>query len=145
MNLNSMVCFCSTLFVSIGFDWVGWRNDSLGTAGKPVEMVFEFETVRNFSSIIFHTNNMFSKDVAVSGQIIFLSFFFSSIFFYEGIFASFFFDGILLLFTPQSVRAMKTSLKAMKTMFCNKRVSCSLEDSLHFHSSAIFSLYKNDL
>lgn len=45
-------------------------------AGKPVEMVFEFESVRNFSSIVLHTNNMFSKDVAVSGlnEFIFHSF-----------------------------------------------------------------------
>ena len=35
-------------------------------AGKPVEMTFEFDSVRNFSSIVLHTNNMFSKDVAVS-------------------------------------------------------------------------------
>lgn len=37
----------------------------MGMAGKPVEMVFEFDSVRNFSSIILHTNNMFSKDVQV--------------------------------------------------------------------------------
>lgn len=49
-----------------GYEWVGWRNDSMGMAGKPVEMTFEFDSVRNFSSIILHTNNMFSKDVAVS-------------------------------------------------------------------------------
>ncbi|XP_055636349.1 discoidin domain-containing receptor 2 isoform X1 [Toxorhynchites rutilus septentrionalis] len=48
-----------------GYDWVGWRNDSLGFAGKPVEMVFEFDTVRNFSAMVLHTNNMFSKDVQV--------------------------------------------------------------------------------
>lgn len=48
-----------------GYEWVGWRNDSMGMAGKPVEMVFEFDSVRNFSSIILHTNNMFSKDVQV--------------------------------------------------------------------------------
>lgn len=50
----------------LGYDWVGWRNDSLGWAGKPVEMVFEFDTVRNFSAMVLHTNNMFSKDVQVS-------------------------------------------------------------------------------
>ncbi|EDS35366.1 discoidin domain receptor [Culex quinquefasciatus] len=26
-------------------------------------MVFEFDTVRNFSAMVLHTNNMFSKDV----------------------------------------------------------------------------------
>lgn len=50
----------------LGYDWVGWRNDSLGWAGKPVEMVFEFDTVRNFSAMVLHTNNMYSKDVQVS-------------------------------------------------------------------------------
>lgn len=48
----------------LGYEWVGWRNDSL--AGHPVEMVFEFDSKRNFSSIIIHTNNMFSRDVQVS-------------------------------------------------------------------------------
>ncbi|XP_037031217.1 discoidin domain-containing receptor 2 isoform X2 [Bradysia coprophila] len=48
-----------------GYEWVGWRNDTMGMAGKPVEMVFEFDSVRNFSAMILHTNNMFSKDVQV--------------------------------------------------------------------------------
>lgn len=48
-----------------GYEWVGWRNDTLGMAGKPVEMTFEFDQVRNFSAVILHTNNMFSKDVQV--------------------------------------------------------------------------------
>ncbi|GAB0092673.1 AGAP008742-PA [Sergentomyia squamirostris] len=48
------------------YEWVGWRNDTFGGgAGKPVEMVFEFDTVRNFTSMLLHTNNMFSKDVQV--------------------------------------------------------------------------------
>ncbi|ALC38378.1 Ddr [Drosophila busckii] len=46
-----------------GYEWVGWRNDTL--YGRPVELTFEFETVRNFSAVIIHTNNMFSKDVQV--------------------------------------------------------------------------------
>ncbi|KAH8404796.1 hypothetical protein KR222_003859, partial [Zaprionus bogoriensis] len=46
-----------------GYEWVGWRNDTL--SGRPVEITFEFETVRNFSAVIIHTNNMFSKDVQV--------------------------------------------------------------------------------
>ncbi|XP_055385596.1 discoidin domain-containing receptor 2-like isoform X2 [Condylostylus longicornis] len=48
-----------------GYEWVGWRNDTPSLAGKPVEITFEFDTVRNFSAIILHTNNMFSKDVQV--------------------------------------------------------------------------------
>lgn len=49
-----------------GYEWVGWRNDTYGTDGKPVEMIFEFDSVRNFSAIVLHTNNMFTKDVQVS-------------------------------------------------------------------------------
>lgn len=49
-----------------GYEWVGWRNDTYGTDGRPVEMIFEFDSVRNFSAIVLHTNNMFSKDVQVS-------------------------------------------------------------------------------
>uniref|UniRef100_A0A8W7PB79 Protein kinase domain-containing protein n=2 Tax=gambiae species complex TaxID=44542 RepID=A0A8W7PB79_ANOCL len=58
-------CYHKRFGAREGYDWVGWRNDSLGWAGKPVEMVFEFDSVRNFSSIVLHTNNMFSKDVQV--------------------------------------------------------------------------------
>ncbi|KAH8298160.1 hypothetical protein KR018_010081, partial [Drosophila ironensis] len=46
-----------------GYEWIGWRNDTL--QGRPVEITFEFSTIRNFSSVIIHTNNMFSKDVQV--------------------------------------------------------------------------------
>lgn len=62
-----MVTFFSSFFVlfpPLGYEWIGWRNDTL--AGRPVEITFEFETVRNFSAVIIHTNNMFSKDVQVS-------------------------------------------------------------------------------
>uniref|UniRef100_A0A182PVK2 Discoidin domain-containing protein n=1 Tax=Anopheles epiroticus TaxID=199890 RepID=A0A182PVK2_9DIPT len=65
-NFSSMVLHTNNMFskdVQVRYDWVGWRNDSLGWAGKPVEMVFEFDSVRNFSSMVLHTNNMFSKDV----------------------------------------------------------------------------------
>ncbi|BFF93412.1 uncharacterized protein DMAD_11272 [Drosophila madeirensis] len=48
-----------------GYEWIGWRNDTPGLMGKPVEIVFEFDTVRNFSAIVLHTNNMFTKDVQV--------------------------------------------------------------------------------
>ena len=56
-----------------GYEWVGWKNDSFleNRAGDevgirpPVEIVFTFDRVRNFSSALFHCNNMFSKDVRV--------------------------------------------------------------------------------
>ncbi|XP_054744294.1 discoidin domain-containing receptor 2 [Anastrepha obliqua] len=48
-----------------GFEWIGWRNDTPNLLGHPVEITFEFEGIRNFSAVILHTNNMFSKDVQV--------------------------------------------------------------------------------
>ena len=50
-----------------GYEWVGWRNDSSERDRAPglVEIVFEFERVRNFTAVRFHANNMFSKDVRV--------------------------------------------------------------------------------
>ncbi|XP_049762507.1 discoidin domain-containing receptor 2-like isoform X1 [Schistocerca cancellata] len=45
--------------------WVGWRNDTPGMEGSPVEMLFEFDHVRNFSAVHLHANNQFSKDVQV--------------------------------------------------------------------------------
>lgn len=49
-----------------GFEWVGWSNDSVGAPGKPVELTFQFDSVRNFSAMVLHTNNMFTKGVQVS-------------------------------------------------------------------------------
>jgi len=51
-----------------GYEWVGWRNDSTDRPGSNagfVEILFEFERVRNFTAVRFHANNMFSKDVRV--------------------------------------------------------------------------------
>ncbi|XP_068151340.1 uncharacterized protein smal [Drosophila tropicalis] len=48
-----------------GYEWIGWRNDTPGLLSKPVEIAFEFDTVRNFSAVVLHTNNMFTKDVQV--------------------------------------------------------------------------------
>ncbi|XP_045125645.1 LOW QUALITY PROTEIN: discoidin domain-containing receptor 2-like [Portunus trituberculatus] len=46
-----------------GYEWVGWKNDS--RQHQPVEITFEFETVRNFSAVHIYTNNFFTKDVQV--------------------------------------------------------------------------------
>ncbi|XP_057376214.2 discoidin domain-containing receptor 2-like [Daphnia carinata] len=43
--------------------WVGWRNDSRN--GQPVEIVFGFNTVRDFTSLSIFANNQFTKDVQV--------------------------------------------------------------------------------
>ncbi|KAL1517288.1 hypothetical protein ABEB36_001070 [Hypothenemus hampei] len=42
--------------------WVGWKNDS---RHKPVEIKFEFDRVREFSSVNIFSNNKFTKDVQV--------------------------------------------------------------------------------
>lgn len=49
-------------------EWVGWRNDSVGLEGSPLEILFEFDRVRNFSAMSLHVSNQFSKDVMVSGN-----------------------------------------------------------------------------
>lgn len=43
--------------------WVGWKNDSRGD--KPVEIVFEFDAVREFTGVHIFANNQFSKEVQV--------------------------------------------------------------------------------
>ncbi|XP_059473257.1 discoidin domain-containing receptor tyrosine kinase B isoform X2 [Neocloeon triangulifer] len=48
-----------------GYEWVGWKNES---GARPVEIVFEFDRVRNFSAIHLHANNLFTKDVQVFSQ-----------------------------------------------------------------------------
>lgn len=64
MYINCKLYSTFRLSSLLGYEWIGWRNDTL--SGRPVEITFEFETVRNFSAVIIHTNNMFSKDVQVS-------------------------------------------------------------------------------
>ncbi|KAG8185374.1 hypothetical protein JTE90_023119 [Oedothorax gibbosus] len=46
-----------------GYEWVGWRNDT--SFSKSIEILFEFDQVRNFSAAYFYTNNMHTKEVAV--------------------------------------------------------------------------------
>lgn len=43
--------------------WVGWRSDA--RAGKPVEIKFEFDRMREFSEVHVYCNNQFTKDVQV--------------------------------------------------------------------------------
>lgn len=42
--------------------WVGWKNE---TRVGPIEIVFEFDKVREFTSVEVHCNNQFMKDVLV--------------------------------------------------------------------------------
>ena len=49
-----------------GYDWVGWSNDSsavLASSGV-VQLTFQFDAVRNFTSTRLRANNMRSRDVA---------------------------------------------------------------------------------
>jgi discoidin domain receptor family member 2 len=52
------------VFIFAGAGWVGWRNDTLRS--RFVELIFEFDQVRNFSAVNLYTNNFFSKDAQVS-------------------------------------------------------------------------------
>lgn len=49
--------------IKTGSRWVGWYNDSRD--GEPVEILFEFDTVREFHAVHLHTNNMFNRGVQV--------------------------------------------------------------------------------
>ncbi|KAL2091825.1 hypothetical protein ACEWY4_011623 [Coilia grayii] len=50
-------------YVWHGYDYVGWKNDSLGPGY--VEMEFVFDRQRNFTSMKVHSNNMFSRGVKI--------------------------------------------------------------------------------
>uniref|UniRef100_A0A8C2UHH4 Discoidin domain-containing receptor 2 n=1 Tax=Coturnix japonica TaxID=93934 RepID=A0A8C2UHH4_COTJA len=50
-----------------GYDYVGWRNES--TAGGYVEITFEFDRIRNFTTMKVHCNNMFSKGVKIFKEV----------------------------------------------------------------------------
>ncbi|KAK8751331.1 hypothetical protein OTU49_014145, partial [Cherax quadricarinatus] len=44
-------------------EWVGWKNTT--RQGQPVEITFEFDSVRNFSAVHIYANNLFTKDSQV--------------------------------------------------------------------------------
>lgn len=46
---------------SRGFEWIGWKKTLKNRTSVPLK--FYFDSIRNFSEIRIHTNNMFSKDV----------------------------------------------------------------------------------
>lgn len=51
-----------------GSRWVGWRDDSNpGQISNPIEIIFAFDQIRNFSAMHIHTSNMFSNDIQVRG------------------------------------------------------------------------------
>ncbi|XP_075472909.1 discoidin domain-containing receptor 2 isoform X1 [Ascaphus truei] len=50
-----------------GYDYVGWSNESF-TNGY-VEIMFEFDRIRNFTTMKVHCNNMFSKSVKIFKEV----------------------------------------------------------------------------
>ncbi|KAM4722004.1 discoidin domain-containing receptor 2 [Rhinophrynus dorsalis] len=50
-----------------GYDYVGWINESF-TNGY-VEIMFEFDRIRNFTTMKVHCNNMFSKGVKIFKEV----------------------------------------------------------------------------
>uniref|UniRef100_A0A3Q3IZE4 receptor protein-tyrosine kinase n=1 Tax=Monopterus albus TaxID=43700 RepID=A0A3Q3IZE4_MONAL len=51
-----------------GYDYLGWRNESLGMQGY-VEMEFVFDRQRNFTSMKVHSNNMFTHGVKIFSSV----------------------------------------------------------------------------
>lgn len=52
-----------------GYEWIGWKNDSRSDR-ENVKILFEFDQLRSFTFIHVHSNNLITKGVQVSGQII---------------------------------------------------------------------------
>ena len=59
-----LILYVLVPFCGPGYEWVGWKNDSRGK--NPVEITFEFDSVRNFSAIHVYVNNFFTRDTQVS-------------------------------------------------------------------------------
>ncbi|XP_071984637.1 discoidin domain-containing receptor 2 isoform X2 [Engystomops pustulosus] len=50
-----------------GYDYVGWSNESFHNGY--VEIMFEFDRIRNFTTMKVHCNNMFSKGVKIFKEV----------------------------------------------------------------------------
>ncbi|XP_078074242.1 discoidin domain-containing receptor 2 isoform X2 [Mustelus asterias] len=50
-----------------GYDYLGWRNDSFENGY--VEILFEFDRIRNFTAMKVHCNNMFTKAVKIFREV----------------------------------------------------------------------------
>ncbi|OCT85441.1 discoidin domain-containing receptor 2 isoform X1 [Xenopus laevis] len=50
-----------------GYDYVGWSNESFSNGY--VEIMFEFDRIRNFTTMKVHCNNMFSKGVKIFKEV----------------------------------------------------------------------------
>uniref|UniRef100_A0A8C6TM78 receptor protein-tyrosine kinase n=1 Tax=Neogobius melanostomus TaxID=47308 RepID=A0A8C6TM78_9GOBI len=51
-----------------GYDYVGWNNESFSNGY--VEIMFEFDRTRNFTSMKVHSNNLFSKNIKVFREVV---------------------------------------------------------------------------
>jgi discoidin domain receptor family protein 2 len=47
-----------------GYEWVGWKTEKFEDS-MPVEIVFKFDAVRNFTQLSIHCNNFYTKDVQI--------------------------------------------------------------------------------
>ncbi|XP_029474022.1 discoidin domain-containing receptor 2 isoform X2 [Rhinatrema bivittatum] len=50
-----------------GYDYLGWKNES-STIGY-IEIIFEFDRIRNFTAMKVHCNNMFTKGVKIFREV----------------------------------------------------------------------------
>jgi hypothetical protein len=63
-SANDFKAFCC--FHSTGRGWVGWKNDTSKNGTNPVQIIFKFQSPREFSAVHIHTSNQFTKDIQVS-------------------------------------------------------------------------------
>ncbi|XP_048779029.2 discoidin domain-containing receptor 2-like isoform X2 [Ostrea edulis] len=50
-----------------GYEWVGWKTEK-SEDSMPVEIIFKFDAVRNFTQLNIHCNNYLNKDVRIFRQ-----------------------------------------------------------------------------
>ncbi|CAF1184951.1 unnamed protein product [Rotaria sp. Silwood1] len=53
-----------------GFQWVGWRKSRSANHNHSIEILFKFDTLRNFSRITIHANNYYPKKIYVFRSVI---------------------------------------------------------------------------
>ncbi|CAF0885828.1 unnamed protein product [Adineta steineri] len=52
----------------IGYDWIGWKRKS--STSSNINLIFYFDSIRNITSIRFHTSNLFTRDIYLFNSII---------------------------------------------------------------------------
>lgn len=66
-----------------GSRWVGWLNDSQDP--EPLEIIFEFDGVREFSAMHLHTSHVVTRDVQVSRPTLLMNFKYSDDLFFTAV------------------------------------------------------------